>query len=1080
MLKRVLGEGGYRQFDDELGLWWVRSGIAGFAKDASDHFYLPECYTDPFGNVTTLTFDKYDLYIRESTDPAKNTVSVTNFDFRVLAPLEMQDINENRSEVYFDTLGMPAAVAVKGKGTEGDNLEGVCSEISDADLIDFFMGEYDPDKARAFLGNATARHLYYFGDESHPACAAGLVREKHVAQLAEGEISPLQAAFEYSDGMGAVLVKKIQAEPENSAEPLRWIATGKTVLNNKGKAVKQYEPYFSTDENEAPNHRFEEPHEQGVTPILYYDAPGRQVRVEMPDGTLSRVEFSPWFTRAFDANDTILESRWLQEIGKIPSDWEYEKELSPNVDAQKRAAFLAILHANTPTETHLDSLGREVLAIAHNYFRRPLNNHFEKTEEKYLTYTHLDTEGKALWIQDARGNIVMRYTLPAAAEADPLQDFCPAYDLAGNLLYQHSMDAGDRWMLPDTAGQPLYAWDVNDHWENGEAIEERRIYHNTYDELRRPKEQYLRINDNPLQLLIEQTIYGEKGPDNAVGRNLRGQIWRHYDPGGLITNQRFDFKGNLLEIQRQMPSDYKANIVDWSMAQLETEVYTLITEYDALNRMSKLYNWHRDKTEAAVYEPKYSERGVLLSEDLTIKGQKTTVVKDITYDAKGQRLRMRYGNGTTTCYHYDPQTFRLIQLRTTKYNTDACERLAKSNLNDLNVYQNLFYTYDPVGNITEIYDDAYKPVFFKGQKVLPQNTYEYDALYQLISATGREHYKLPAPTQRDFDWPPQQFDISDETLRGYTEQYQYDGVGNILKMQHIANGGSWTRNYQYATDSNRLIATEMGSSLSYPTYSDTPTLADHYTYDVHGSMTHIGNASANLITWDYRDMIQQYDLGGGGFAYYQYSSDKQRSRKVIEKQGNIKEERLYLGGMERYRRWRNGDTNPEEEIETYHVFEGEQRILMVEDVIKTPPDGINKEGVLFCYQYSNHLGSSCVEMDQDAEIISYEEYHPYGTTAYHSMNKDIQAAAKRYRYTGMERDEETGLAYHTARYYLAWLGRWGSCDPKFMVDGVNIFVYANNSPTKKMDIDGTNCNPENQSCPNPIIPTLREDLLQQS
>ncbi|HRF40836.1 MAG TPA: hypothetical protein PK198_18725, partial [Saprospiraceae bacterium] len=87
----------------------------------------------------------------------------------------------------------------------------------------------------------------------------------------------------------------------------------------------------------------------------------------------------------------------------------------------------------------------EVLAIAHNYFRRPLNNHFEKTEEKYLTYTHLDTEGKALWIQDARGNIVMRYTLPAAAEADPLQDFCPAYDLAGNLLYQHSMDAGDRW-----------------------------------------------------------------------------------------------------------------------------------------------------------------------------------------------------------------------------------------------------------------------------------------------------------------------------------------------------------------------------------------------------------------------------------------------------------------------------------------------------------------------------------------------------------------------------------------------------------------------------------------------------------
>ena len=39
------------------------------------------------------------------------------------------------------------------------------------------------------------------------------------------------------------------------------------------------------------------------------------------------------------------------------------------------------------------------------------------------------------------------------------------------------------------------------------------------------------------------------------------------------------------------------------------------------------------------------------------------------------------------------------------------------------------------------------------------------------------------------------------------------------------------------------------------------------------------------------------------------------------------------------------------------------------------------------------------------------------------------AAAKRYRFTGMERDEESGLAHHGARYYAPWLGRWLSCDP---------------------------------------------------
>ena len=33
-------------------------------------------------------------------------------------------------------------------------------------------------------------------------------------------------------------------------------------------------------------------------------------------------------------------------------------------------------------------------------------------------------------------------------------DAVPCYDIAGNLLFQHSMDAGDRWMLMDAAGQP--------------------------------------------------------------------------------------------------------------------------------------------------------------------------------------------------------------------------------------------------------------------------------------------------------------------------------------------------------------------------------------------------------------------------------------------------------------------------------------------------------------------------------------------------------------------------------------------------------------------------------------------------
>src|SRR5690606_4822413 len=87
------------------------------------------------------------------------------------------------------------------------------------------------------------------------------------------------------------------------------------------------------------------------------------------------------------------------------------------------------------------------------------------------------------------------------------------------------------------------------------------------------------------------------------------------------------------------------------------------------------------------------------------------------------------------------------------------------------------------------------------------------------------------------------------------------------------------------------------------------------------------------------------------------------------------------------------------------------------------------EPVLTRYIYSNHLQSASLELDQNGEIISYEEYHPYGTTSYQAKNTAINAVAKRYRYTGKERDEESGLYYHGARYYIPWLCRWAATDP---------------------------------------------------
>ncbi len=1047
---------------DTSGQYWTRSGIAGFSSDAKEHFYLPERYTDAFGNTTTLQYDeKYDLFIQSSKDPAGNTFSVAQFDYRVLQPSRMKDINDNLSEVVFDILGMPAAMALLGKGTEGDNLAGFDDALinpSTDRIIDFFTGNYNENTSIQWLDNATSRYIYYFGETeaggktiwaAHPSCACSILREVHFAGSSPGQSSPLQVTFECSDGSGTVLLKKIEAEPEVTGGPLRWIASEKTILNNKGKPVKQYEPYFSDQE-----HRFEEAAEIGVTPIMYYDSMGRLVRKEFPDGSYSRTLFSPWHVVNFDPNDTLLETG---------NKWYAKRTSLSATTGEKLTVEKTELHAGTPAETILDSLGREIITIAHNKYK-DIDDILH--EEKYLTFSKLDIKGNLLWICDARKNLVVQHVqpllpanymhLPGNHLNEGLPGGTSCYDYTGNLLYLYSMDAGERWVVNDGAGNPMYACELN-KTPGGTDITDF-IFQTTYDVLQRPIEQWLTIGE--AKYLIEKRVYGEQTA-NAGSFNLRGRLHHHYDQGGLITNTFYDFKGNPREVQKKLIHSYKAPIINWQenspTSLLEPETFTHITEYDALNRITRLFNWHQGTgSRVAVYEPFYNQRGLLESEQLvlgatkTVNGngymatvnQRSTPVSSIGYDAKGQRQKILYGNGTRTRYNYDPQTFRLVQMRTTGPGYDPLFPGMNGLLTDSNVLQNLHYLYDPVGNIIEIYDGAFKPAFFNNEAVKPECQYIYDALYRLIFATGREN-NMVAP-------PQGQFPVNTTVLRDYREFYTYDKAGNIVEMRHVANGGGWTRRYASEDFNNRLQRTWEGSANWDDGQATNKTT---YQYDLHGNMLNLSDVGSDyFIHWDYRKMISHLDLGGGGRAFYTYDSNRERTRKVRETiDGHKLWERSYLGGLEIYRRYSGGALV--EEIETLHLMDGNQRVLLVDQVIKTDNNQLNP-GTRFAYQYSNHLGSSAMELDGTASIISYEEYHPFGTTAYKAKNNAITAVAKRYRFTGKEKDEESGLYYYGARFYACWLGRWTACDPAGRVDGANLYVYTRNNPVILTDPNG--------------------------
>ena len=303
----------------------------------------------------------------------------------------------------------------------------------------------------------------------------------------------------------------------------------------------------------------------------------------------------------------------------------------------------------------------------------------------------------------------------------------------------------------------------------------------------------------------------------------------------------------------------------------------------------------------------------------------------------------------------------------------------------------------------------------------------------------------------------------------YSEQYQYDAVGNFLNFIHKGANPSnpgWTRAYTY-NEASLLEAGKLSNRLSSTAVSGSQPLNEPYAYDLHGNMARM--PQLQVMQWDFKDQLimsqrqavnandQDGTLHQGERTYYVYDAAGQRVRKTTESSAGIRtKERLYLGGFELYREYDAGG-NIKLARETLHVMEDNKRIALVETkTVDSSVPSASLPSPTTRYQFDNHLGSASLELDETAAVISYEEYYPYGSTSYQAGRSLAELSVKRYRYTGKERDEETGLNYHGARYFAPWLGRWVSCDPAYLSDGTNLYRYALDNPLKQSDPTGMN------------------------
>ncbi|QXI10739.1 RHS repeat domain-containing protein [Pseudomonas zeae] len=491
---------------------------------------------------------------------------------------------------------------------------------------------------------------------------------------------------------------------------------------------------------------------------------------------------------------------------------------------------------------------------------------------------------------------------------------------------------------------------------------------------------------------VDVFIYADASAEAEYNR--RGQLQEQKDRSGSLLTDSFSLTGQPLRETRTF-HDGEPFTTHHAFSPLGT----LLEQTDA--------GGHRRRS-------RYSLAGQLKQTELLIKDTSDwqPVLLEAQYNANEQIIEQLAGNRVLSTWTYDPADSRL-HTQSSRKDTGA-------------VLQNLEYFYDPVGNITRIEDHAFQPRYFANQLIDGHRAFTYDSLYRLTSATGYDD--APPP---DIPGLPQPGDPNNRL--NYTQTYQYDNGGNLIELCHVRAGNNSTRQMFIDLKSNRGVRWKTGDPE--PVFGDL--------FDSHGNQKamHPGKP----LIWNARDEVESVTL-------IQRENNRSDAEHYLYSQGIrvFKRHETFAANAEHFHQVRY---LPGLEIRTRDNGE-ELHVITLSNArclhwAKNNPKDIDDDQLR--YNLEDHLGSSVMELDQDAVMISQEGYYPFGETAWMAPNSET--TYRFIRYSGKEMDV-SGLYYYGARYYAPWLQRWISTDPAADVDGLNLYAFVGNDPIGYVDVNG--------------------------
>ena len=624
------------------------------------------------------------------------------------------------------------------------------------------------------------------------------------------------------------------------------------------------------------------------------------------------------------------------------------------------------------------------------------------------------------------------------------------YDKLGRMVHRTHPDAGEDWYKYDPAGNVTYH--VNG---NGDTVRNRYHYNLLTDIV------YPRYPANNVHY-----VYGAFG----AADNCAGKILFQEDASGWQTF-KYGKLGELTENTRTFVLPY------------ESVPYTFRMRYayDSWNRIDSMTY---PDGEVVCYE--YNKGGMLQSIHGHKGGSPRVYISDIRYNRFELKDSVSYGNGTRTHFAYD-SLLRLSHLSSWDANGDTM--------------QSIGYTYDDVGNITDIANTA--TMLPNGLGGDYNSHYYYDQQYRLSSAYG--------------DWGGNQL--------GFNVSMGYHNNGRIAQklvyadvLNHLGNTNtvSYNNTYYYNSSQPNVVTSISGSSGN-----------QFFDWDAAGNMVYHQdeNSCERFLCWDEENRltafsdcngmgIYQYDAGGertykrtsrlvtqniqGHWATYSVLNNPTlyvspylvatpkgytkhyyaESERVASRTGaGMDSVNLFLSNLAAYREssvslnnplWQESWTTEEVFLAKYDTIEWQLDHVVYECLWTYPNVVFDSLNILYsyanlspyqhenepdCYWYHpDHLGSSSWITYSDGSAVQHLHYLPWGEDFVDQRSTTWNAM---YTFSAKEKDTETGYSFFGSRYYSSDLSIWLSVDP--MSDkypSLSPYTYCVNNPMKLVDPNG--------------------------